>query len=90
MLFTKIWEENACRNETGMNLGTELHTGTGWSNVLSNNKITIDRDGGIHKNARQNDSKEFYHKEISIWEDIYLMWFTYHTCFHISKQSASQ
>lgn len=49
-----------------MNLGTELHTGTGWSNVLPNNKISIDRDGGIHKNARQNDFKEFYHKEISI------------------------
>lgn len=53
-------------NEAGVNIGTKLHTGTGWSSVLSNNRITIDRDSGIHKSARQNDSKEFHHKEISI------------------------
>lgn len=62
----KSEKRSTCRNEARVNIDTELHTGTGCSNVLSNNRITIDRDSGIHKSARQNDSKEFHHKEISI------------------------
>lgn len=62
----KSEKRSAHRNEAGVNIGTKLYTGTGWSSVLSNNRITIDRDSGIHKSARQNDSKEFHHKEISI------------------------